>query len=145
MTGWRWRAQQGLALNPSVNFIDFYDNAANSNYNAMVATLTHNFANSFQAEAQYTWGKAMDELSGPYFEDPYPYNVHAAYGRSSLQRAERGEALRAVAAGVLPREFMGGEDPGRMVAERDLELAYGLPVGSGVQHGGKSVLREQPV
>jgi hypothetical protein len=76
-------AQQGLALNPSVNFIDFYDNAANSNYNAMVATLTHNFANSFQAEAQYTWGKAMDELSGPYFEDPYPYNVHAAYGRSS--------------------------------------------------------------
>jgi Carboxypeptidase regulatory-like domain len=76
-------AQRGLAMNPSVNFIDYYDNDANSNYNAMVATLTHNFASSFQAEAQYTWGKAMDELSGPYYEDPYPYNVHAAYGRSS--------------------------------------------------------------
>ncbi|HEX3987575.1 MAG TPA: carboxypeptidase regulatory-like domain-containing protein [Acidobacteriaceae bacterium] len=76
-------AQQGLALNPSVNFIDYYDNAANSNYNGMVATLTHNFANHFQAEAQYTWGKAMDEQSGPYFEDPYPYDVHAAYGRSA--------------------------------------------------------------
>ncbi|MGA7524046.1 MAG: carboxypeptidase regulatory-like domain-containing protein [Acidobacteriaceae bacterium] len=75
-------AQNGLALNPSVNFIDFYDNDANSNYNGMVATLTHNFAQHFQAEGQYTWGKAMDELSGPYYEDPYPYNVHAAYGRA---------------------------------------------------------------
>lgn len=75
-------AQNGLAMNPSVNNIDYYDNAANSNFNAMIATLTHNFANSFQAEAQYTWGKAMDEQSGPYFEDPYPYNVHAAYGRA---------------------------------------------------------------
>ncbi|HEX3660473.1 MAG TPA: TonB-dependent receptor [Acidobacteriaceae bacterium] len=75
-------AQRGLALNPSVNFIDYYDNNANSNYNGMVATLTHNFAQTFQAEAQYTWGKAMDELSGPYYEDPYPYDVHAAYGRA---------------------------------------------------------------
>ncbi len=75
-------AQNGLAMNPSVNFIDYYDNAANSNFNSMIATLTHNFANSFQAEAQYTWGKAMDEQSGPYFEDPYPYDVHAAYGRA---------------------------------------------------------------
>jgi len=76
-------AQRGLPLNPSVNFIDYYDNAANSNYNGMVATLTHNFAQHFQAEAQYTWGKAMDELSGPYYEDPYPYDVHAAYGRAA--------------------------------------------------------------
>lgn len=76
-------AQRGLAMNPSVNFIDYYDNAANSNFNAMVATLTHNFAHNFQAEGQYTWGKAMDELSGPYYEDPYPYDVHAAYGRSN--------------------------------------------------------------
>ncbi|HEY1807080.1 MAG TPA: carboxypeptidase regulatory-like domain-containing protein [Acidobacteriaceae bacterium] len=76
-------AQRGLALNPAVNNINYFDNAANSNYNAMIATLTHNFANSFQAEAQYTWGKAMDEQSGPYYEDPYPYDVHAAYGRSA--------------------------------------------------------------
>ncbi len=86
LTQYDWMAvaaQRGLAFNPSVNFIDFYDNAANGNYNAMIATLTHNFDHHFQAEAQYTWGKAMDEQSGPYFEDPYPYDVHAAYGRSS--------------------------------------------------------------
>jgi hypothetical protein len=76
-------AQRGLALNPTVNVINFWDNAGNGNYNAMIATLTHNFAQHFQAEAQYTWGKAMDENSGPYYQDPYPYDIHAAYGRAN--------------------------------------------------------------
>jgi Carboxypeptidase regulatory-like domain len=75
-------AQENLALNPTVNFLDYYTNSANGNYNGMIATLTHNFAQGFQAEVQYTWAKAMDENSGPYSEDPYPYDVHAAYGRS---------------------------------------------------------------
>ncbi len=72
----------GIALNPKSNFVDYYSNTANGNYNGMTATLTHNFAHQFQAEAQYTWSKAMDEGSGPYEEDPYPFDVHAAYGRS---------------------------------------------------------------
>ena len=72
----------GIALNPKANFVDYYSNTANGNYNGMTATLTHNFAHQFQAEAQYTWAKAMDEGSGPYEEDPYPFDVHAAYGRS---------------------------------------------------------------
>lgn len=76
-------AAKGLALNPVVNFLDFYENSANANFNAMVATLTHNFSHHFQAEAQYTWAKSMDENSGPYFEDPYPFDTHAAYGRSN--------------------------------------------------------------
>ncbi len=75
-------AQQGIPMNPVINFLDFYENAANGNFNALVATLNHQFSQHFQAEAQYTWGKSMDELSGPYEEDPYPYNTHAAYGRS---------------------------------------------------------------
>lgn len=75
-------ASNGLALNPKVNFLDFYQNSGTGNYNAMIATLTHNFAHGFQAEAQYTWAKAMDENSGPYSEDFYPYDTHAAYGRS---------------------------------------------------------------
>lgn len=75
-------AQNGLAVNPTVNSVDWWENSGNSNYNAMIATLTHNFAEHFQASAQYTWGKAMDELSGPYYLDPYPYDTHAAYGRS---------------------------------------------------------------
>ena len=72
----------GIPLNPKANFVGYYSNTANSNYNGMTATLTHNFSHQFQAEVQYTWAKAMDENSGPYSEDPYPFDVHAAYGRS---------------------------------------------------------------
>ncbi len=72
----------GIPLNPKSNFVDYYSNTANGNYNGMTATLTHNFAHQFQAEVQYTWAKAMDEGSGPYEEDQYPFDVHAAYGRS---------------------------------------------------------------
>lgn len=75
-------AQNGWAMNPAVNFVDFYGNAGMGKYNALISTLTHNFANHFQAEAMYTWSKAEDENSGPYSEDPYPYDLHAAYGPS---------------------------------------------------------------
>lgn len=75
-------AAQGIALNPVVNSLDFYTNSASSNYNAMIATVKHTFSHTFNAEAQYTWAKSMDENSGPYEEDPYPYNSHYAYGRS---------------------------------------------------------------
>ena len=75
-------AAKGEALNPTVNFIDYYDNAGSGNYNAMIASLNHNFSHGFQAEVLYTWGKAMDENSGPYSEDFYPYDTHQAYGRS---------------------------------------------------------------
>lgn len=75
-------AANGLALNPAANFIDFYANSGSGNYNSLLASITHNFSHSFQASAQYAWGKAMDENSGPYEEDFYPFNSHAAYGRS---------------------------------------------------------------
>ncbi|HTT21876.1 MAG TPA: carboxypeptidase-like regulatory domain-containing protein [Candidatus Sulfotelmatobacter sp.] len=73
----------GFALNPLVNTINFWGNIANGNYNAMVATVSHNFSHSFQATATYTWARAMDELSGPYYQDPYPFNPQNAYGRSN--------------------------------------------------------------
>jgi hypothetical protein len=78
---------EGVALNPVVNSIDYYANTGTGNYNAMIATLKHTFSHQFNVEAQYTWGKAMDENSGPYEEDPYPYNSHAAYGRSDYNVA----------------------------------------------------------
>lgn len=73
---------RGAPINPKANFVDYYANSGSSNYNAMVATLRHNFAHNFNAQAQYSWAKAMDENSGPYEEDPYPYDPQAAYGRS---------------------------------------------------------------
>lgn len=75
-------AAEGIPLNPIVTGVDFYGNFGSSNYNGMIATLKHTFSQTFQAEAQYTWSKTLDETSGPYEEDPYPYNTHAAYGRS---------------------------------------------------------------
>jgi hypothetical protein len=73
----------GFALNPLVNTINFWENTGNANYNAMIATLSHNFSHTFQASAQYTWARAMDELSGPYYEDPYPFDPSLAYGRAN--------------------------------------------------------------
>lgn len=75
-------AARGLALNPQVNFVDYYQNTGAANFNALIASLNHNFSHQFQATAQYTFAKALDENSGPYSEDPYPFNTAAAYGRS---------------------------------------------------------------
>jgi hypothetical protein len=80
-------AAGGIPLNPVVNFLDFYGNTGTANYNALIATLKHTFSHQFNIEAQYTWAKAMDENSGPYEEDPYPYDSHAAYGRSDYNVA----------------------------------------------------------
>ncbi len=77
----------GMALSPFANFIDYYANTGTGNYNALITTLAHNFSHHFQVEAQYAWSKAMDTNSGPYTEDPYPYNSHAAYGRSDYNVA----------------------------------------------------------
>lgn len=76
-------AANGLALNPVVNTVNFWQNTGASNYNAMNASITHNFSHEFQASAQYTWARAMDNNSGPYYQDPYPFDTGAAYGRSN--------------------------------------------------------------
>ena len=78
----------GFALNTKVNNLDFYQNSGTGNFNALITSLKHNFSHGFQLEGQYTWAKAMDENSGPYSEDPYPYNTHAAYGRSDYNVAD---------------------------------------------------------
>ena len=80
-------AAAGIPLNPGVNFVDYYANTGTSNYNALIATLKHTFSHQFNVETQYTWAKAMDENSGPYEEDPYPFDSHAAYGRSDYNVA----------------------------------------------------------
>jgi hypothetical protein len=75
-------AADGLALSPYANFVDYYANTGTGNYNALITSLKHNFTHHFSLESQYSWSKAMDENSGPYSEDDYPYDSHAAYGRS---------------------------------------------------------------
>ena len=76
-------AVNGYALNPHLSQVIAYTNGANSNYNAMLAGLKHNFSRSFQVEADYTWSKSMDEGSSSYNRDSYaPISIHDVYGRS---------------------------------------------------------------
>ncbi len=72
----------GIPLSPTLRTINFYANDNNSNYNALITTLRHNFSHQFQSEVQYTWSKSLDEGSQPYYADAYPYNNRLAYGRS---------------------------------------------------------------
>ena len=76
-------AAKGYPLNPQLNQVIDYTNGANSNYNAMLASLKHSFSHSFQVETDYTWSKSMDEGSSSYNRDSYaPISIHDVYGRS---------------------------------------------------------------
>ena len=76
-------AVKGYALNPHLSQVIAWSNGENSNYNAMLASLKHNFSRSFQVETDYTWSKSMDEGSSSYNRDSYaPISIHDVYGRS---------------------------------------------------------------
>ena len=73
---------QGYAFNPLINSVDYYGNNGASNNNSLLVGLKHQMAHHFLADAEFTWAKTMDEGSGPYYEDPYPYAPYLARGRS---------------------------------------------------------------
>ncbi|WP_348267808.1 carboxypeptidase regulatory-like domain-containing protein [Edaphobacter paludis] len=75
---------QGLAFNPLVTSVDYYGNTGNSSNNALLVGLKHQMAHNFMFDAEFNYSKTMDDGSGPYFEDPYPYLPGAARGRSDF-------------------------------------------------------------
>jgi hypothetical protein len=75
-------AADGYTLNPQIGGGDYWGVEGWGNYNAMIAELQHRFSQQFMADAQFTWSKSMDTSSGPYFEQPYPYNLNLDYGPS---------------------------------------------------------------
>lgn len=75
-------AATGLTLNPQIGGGDYWNVNGYGNYNAMLAELKHQFSRQFMADTQFTWAKSMDTSSGPYFEQPYPYDLNLDYGRS---------------------------------------------------------------
>jgi len=78
-------ATQGIALNPLITSMGVYGNTAGSNNNTMLAELKHDFSHRFSADAQFSWGKTMDDGSGPYEQDTYfPSNPAYAYGRADF-------------------------------------------------------------
>src|SRR5581483_5946211 len=58
-------------LNPRVQYLYWFYNSANANYNALLAEIQHRFANTFQIDMQYRWSKAIDEGSNSYYIDQY--------------------------------------------------------------------------
>ena len=73
---------QGLAFNPLVTSIDDYANNGGSNNNQLLLGLKHQMAHHFSIDGEFQYAKTMDNGSGPYYEDPYPYNTNYSYGRS---------------------------------------------------------------
>jgi hypothetical protein len=77
-------AVNGYSLNSNLSGVDYYGNMGNSNYNALLSSVKHSFNKGYQVEAQYVWSKSMDNGSQPYYESPYPYDLHYSWGRSDF-------------------------------------------------------------
>jgi len=74
-------AALGYALNPQIGGGDYWNLNGYGHYNAMIADVKHQFGQQFSAETQFTWSKCIDTSSGPYYEQPYPYNLRLDEGR----------------------------------------------------------------
>lgn len=69
--------------NPQLQTVNFMRSDVNSNYNALLLRLTHNFAKGFQLSTQYRWAKALDTCSNDdNCKQSYPFD----------QRQEKGPA-----------------------------------------------------
>jgi hypothetical protein len=75
---------KGAALNPLVNGINTFGSGGWSKNNMMLAGLKHQFARTFSAEAQFTWGHSGDTNSGPYSRSPYLFHPAYSFGRSDF-------------------------------------------------------------
>ncbi len=73
---------EGVALNQQISDVDWYANDANSNFNAFLAEIQHQFSHSFQLDGQYRYAKSMDQGSQPYYVDQYVWNPQLAWGPS---------------------------------------------------------------
>ncbi len=73
-----------MTYNPKLNFIDWYQDTGSSSFNSLLTELQHQFAKGFQVDAQYRWGKAMDDGSGPYTMPDYQFLPGYNWGPSDF-------------------------------------------------------------
>lgn len=73
-----------MTYNPKLNDIDWYADTGSSEYNAMLVELEHQFAKSFQVDAQYRWAKSLDDGSGPYTTPDYAFLTNYNWGPSDF-------------------------------------------------------------
>jgi hypothetical protein len=62
-----------MTYNPKLNAIDWYEDTGTSSFNSLLAELQHQFARTFQVDAQYRWGRSLDNGSGPYTTPDFPW------------------------------------------------------------------------
>jgi hypothetical protein len=75
----------GYVVNQNqINGGSYWSAAGKANYNALLTEIKHDFSRQFMADAQFTWSKNLDNVSGPYSEAYYPYNPDLNYGRSDF-------------------------------------------------------------
>jgi hypothetical protein len=94
-------------LNTSVSGVDFYTNDADGHYNAMLLRVEHQFARSYQFDAQYMYSSCMDHGSSDYFGyQPYPFAVGPSWGHCDYDATHAFKSF-----GVWsPRIFRGSND-----------------------------------
>jgi hypothetical protein len=80
-------AQQGVAFNPLVPHVDWYDEGGRANFNALLAEVRHQFGHSFQFNAQYRYSRAMDTGSNNYANGNYQFTMNEDYGKSDYDSA----------------------------------------------------------
>jgi hypothetical protein len=66
--------------NPAVNNVDWYEDTANANFNALLAEIEHQFAHTFMFDGQYRYSKCMDQGSNSFAVANYPWNPATAWG-----------------------------------------------------------------
>ncbi|HVJ09053.1 MAG TPA: TonB-dependent receptor [Acidisarcina sp.] len=71
-----------VMYNPRLNYIDWYENTGASNFNALMAEMHHQFAHTYEVDAQYRWSKSMDDGSGPFTISDYSFLPGYNYGPS---------------------------------------------------------------
>lgn len=75
-------ATKGVAFNPVVPHVDWYDEGGRANFNALLAEVRHSFGHSFQFDTQYRWSRSKDTGSNNYANGDYEFTLNKDYGRS---------------------------------------------------------------
>jgi hypothetical protein len=75
---------QGVPFNPLVNSVQLFGNTGSSNNNVGLFGLKHQMSHHFQVDAEFQWAKTMDQTSGPYFQNLYPYAPYLNQARSDF-------------------------------------------------------------
>ena len=83
----RWIFQGQILFspqNPVTNNVRYFVDDVNANYNALLTQLQKRFSHNFELDAQYSYGKSMDDASTNFYFDQYPFTPQAAWGPSDF-------------------------------------------------------------